>query len=194
MRHLLLSNSLPTAIGRSGLAGPSLDLNFADTKSLVDSVSGRSLIDFTRTTDGTYVDSQGIVRAAVNNLLTYSNYPEQGFAPTRVLPIGGGSTANAATAPDGTVSAIKVVEDTSAATTHLFNYSTAVVGGLVYTISIYLKAAERSWALVLVGGTTFGTHGVYVDLTNCVAGTTVGSPIATSVTSIGNGWCRVSVT
>ena len=46
---------------------PTLDLNFAKNKSLVDSISGRNLITFTRAQSGyrsTYVDSNGIMRYA----------------------------------------------------------------------------------------------------------------------------------
>jgi hypothetical protein len=56
------------------LAGnrPSLDLPFADNKSLVDATTGANLVDFTRASSGTYVDSEGVIRTATTNLLLQS--------------------------------------------------------------------------------------------------------------------------
>jgi hypothetical protein len=56
------------------LAGnrPSLDLPFADNKSLVDATTGANLVDFTRASSGTYVDSEGVIRTATTNLLLRS--------------------------------------------------------------------------------------------------------------------------
>ena len=67
------------ATRRSGISNvsnvepaPSLDLRFADTKSLVDAVTGQNLITFTRASSGTYVGSDGLIKQAVTNLRTYS--------------------------------------------------------------------------------------------------------------------------
>jgi hypothetical protein len=47
----------------------SLDLRFAETKSLTDAISGQSLITFSRASSGTFTDSAGILRnAAVNSI------------------------------------------------------------------------------------------------------------------------------
>ena len=53
-------------------AVPSLDLRFADNKSLVDATTGANLVDFTRASSGTYVDSEGVIRTATTNLLLSS--------------------------------------------------------------------------------------------------------------------------
>jgi hypothetical protein len=51
-------------------AVPSLDLRFADNKSLVDATTGaQNLVTFTRASSGTYVGSDGVLRSAVTNLL-----------------------------------------------------------------------------------------------------------------------------
>jgi hypothetical protein len=54
------------------LAGqvPSLDLNFAQNKSLIDDYSGTTPVTHTRASSGTYVDSDGVLRSAVTNLFT----------------------------------------------------------------------------------------------------------------------------
>jgi hypothetical protein len=47
---------------RRARAVPSLDLRFAENKSLVDATTGANLVTFTRASSGTYVDSQGVIR------------------------------------------------------------------------------------------------------------------------------------
>ena len=51
---------------------PSLNLDFATTLSLTDSVSGDNLIDFTRASSGTYVGADGLIKTTPVNLKTYS--------------------------------------------------------------------------------------------------------------------------
>ena len=121
---------LPGAWARNDLwrrarAVPSLDLRFADTKSLADAVTGQSLVTFTRASTGTYVGSDGLIKtAAVNearfdhnpstgeslgllveeartNLLTYS---EQ-FDNAAWVKSNSTVTANAGAAPNGTATA-----------------------------------------------------------------------------------------
>jgi len=51
---------------------PTLDLNFASNGSLVDSVTGKTLVTHTRASNATYVDGDGIIKDAVTNLLLHS--------------------------------------------------------------------------------------------------------------------------
>ena len=105
-------------------------------------------------------------------------------------------TANATTAPDGTTTADKLAE---AVTTSLtFNASQAAgsfTAGQSATYSVYVKAAERTQAMIrILAGGAFGTTAyVYVDVS---AGTiTFASGVtASSVTPAGNGWYRFSIT
>jgi hypothetical protein len=61
------------------LAGtPSLDLRFASTKSLVDKVSGKNLITFTRASGGTYVGSDGLIKTASTNEPRFDHNPLTG--------------------------------------------------------------------------------------------------------------------
>jgi hypothetical protein len=57
---------------------PSLDLRFAESKSLVDSVSGQNLITFTRASTGTFVDSDGVIRSAGNDVPRFDHNPLTG--------------------------------------------------------------------------------------------------------------------
>jgi hypothetical protein len=53
---------------RRARAVPSLDLRFADNKSLIDAVTGASLVTFTRASSGTFVDSAGVLQTAATDV------------------------------------------------------------------------------------------------------------------------------
>jgi hypothetical protein len=57
---------------------PSLDLRFADNKSLVDAATGASLVTFTRASDGTYVDSAGVLQTAATDVPRFDHDPTTG--------------------------------------------------------------------------------------------------------------------
>ena len=95
------------------------------------------------------------------------------------------------TAPDGTTTADKLIEDT-ANITHEARQSVSVAA-TSHTYSAYLKAGERSFAMLFVNTLNVGT---VFNLSN---GTTAGNagfsaPTAASITSVGNGWYRCSIT
>lgn len=57
---------------------PSLDLQFATSKTLNDRVSGQNLITFSRSTTGTYVDSNGIIQTAAIDAPRFDHDPTTG--------------------------------------------------------------------------------------------------------------------
>jgi hypothetical protein len=59
-------------------AVPSLDLRFADNKSLIDAVTGASLVTFTRASSGTFVDSAGTLQTAAVNAPRFDHNPTTG--------------------------------------------------------------------------------------------------------------------
>ncbi len=63
---------------RRARATPSLDLRFAESKSLGDAVSGRSLVTFTRASSATYVDSDGLIKTASNDIPRFQHDPTTG--------------------------------------------------------------------------------------------------------------------
>jgi hypothetical protein len=63
---------------RRARAVPSLDLRFADNKSLVDAVTGASLVTFTRASSGTYVDSAGVIQTAATDVPRFDHNPTTG--------------------------------------------------------------------------------------------------------------------
>jgi hypothetical protein len=96
-------------------------------------------------------------------------------------------TANTIVAPDGTLTGDKLVEDTSASTDHLLTRN--ITGtAVVHAASIYAKASERTeFRLRLFNGTTYVTS-VYFDLSAGTAGS------GGTITPIGNGWYKCSIT
>ena len=66
------------ALWRRARAVPSLDLRFADSKSLVDAISGQNLITFTRASSGTYVGSDGLLKTAATNEPRFDHNPTTG--------------------------------------------------------------------------------------------------------------------
>jgi hypothetical protein len=69
---------LKDPLWRKAQAVPSLDLRFADSKSLVDSVSGQNLITFTRASSATYINSTGTLQTAATNEPRFDHNPTTG--------------------------------------------------------------------------------------------------------------------
>ena len=182
-----------SSVGNGLFNSASLDLPFAKTKSLVDATTGANLVDFTRQSRATYVDGEGVIRTATTNLLLQSEDFSTTWAVTRCLAFGSGSIANAIEAPDGTLTADKLVEDTTSSNTHFIFQTAAVTSGVTYAGSVYVKAAERFNVLVISGGTPFGGNGLRLNL-HTGDSSVVGSPIATFINALGNGWYRVGWT
>ena len=89
---------------------------------------------------------------------------------------------------NGTVSAQKLVEDT-ANNSHAVVQTSSNTGGV---FSFYAKAGERTF--VFAYAETIN-QGRCFDLTSGTVGSIVlGTPLASSITSVGNGWYRCSIT
>jgi hypothetical protein len=171
---------------------PSLLLDFANSKVL------DPRITFTRTTTATYYD--GVTTAvAEQNLLTYSQTTtgstSSGLAST---------TADAATAPDGTTTAVSITISTGNSR-HYLNTTRAgeltPPAGTTYTGSGYIKKNTADYVSVLMSNNAVGggaRYGITVNLTNGAVGGFSPSTGATgtsyTVTSVGNGWYRVTLT
>jgi prepilin-type N-terminal cleavage/methylation domain-containing protein len=57
---------------------PSLDLNFASNKNLIDNVSGKNLVNFSRNSPGTYVGADGLIKTAGVNEPRFDHDPVTG--------------------------------------------------------------------------------------------------------------------
>ena len=69
---------LKDTLWRRAQAAPSLDLRLANSKSLVDSISGQNLITFTRASSATYTDSTGALQTATTNAPRFDHNPTTG--------------------------------------------------------------------------------------------------------------------
>lgn len=173
-------------------------------------------VTFTRGTTATFVGSDGLIQtAAINaprfdydpvtlapkglliedqrtNLLIYSEqFDNAAYAKT-----GSTISANAATAPDGTVTADKLVEDTSTGT-HDFRRTPTASASTAYTQSIFVKAGERTKGQLQM----FGSGGGSTVTFDLVAGTAAAAgayggwaSASATITPFGNGWYRVTNT
>jgi hypothetical protein len=107
-------------------------------------------------------------------------------------------SANATTSPDGTVSADKLVEDTTASSTHIIQLQdsfTAAVSGTSYTVSGYAKAGERTSANIQMGsdsGIFAGQNAVFNFSTGVISAQSGTATFA--MVNAGNGWYRWSIT
>ena len=170
-------------------AVPSLDLRFADNKSLVDAVTGAQLVTFTRASSGTFVGSDGLIRTAVTNLLLRS----EEFDNASWSGAGGAvASAGSSIAPNGTATA-DTLTDTNGTTASPFVFQTVtLVDSTTYTMSCYLKAGTKSTARL---GIRDKSGAVLLSNFDLSAGTTtIGSAISSSIQSVGNGWYRCVVT
>jgi hypothetical protein len=73
-----------------------------------------------------------------------------------------------------------------------FAGQTVTTTAVAHTYSAYLKAGGYSWAILYAAGVN---QGVYFDLANGVVGSSfIGAPTSSSITPVGNGWYRCSIT
>jgi len=172
---------------------PTLDLRFAEDRTLVDATTGSNLVTHTRQSIATYVGSDGLIKTATTNLLLQSEDFSTTWGLAKMRAFGSGSTVNAVIAPDGTLTADHIVEDTSTGN-HNIGQAVAVVSGSVYSISVYAKAPAQARQLqILVASTNFTvTPAAIFDVST---GSVVLSANGTaSMVPVGNGWYRCQLT
>ena len=139
-RALTVPGWVKNALWRAAKATPSLDLPFADSKSLVDAITGRQLVTFARASSGTYVDSAGVLSTATTNLLLRSE--EFDSAPWASQSTPPTITANTAVSPNGTLTADTITF--ASADSRLQSDTISFTAGVAYTFSIYAKAVGTS--------------------------------------------------
>jgi hypothetical protein len=173
-------------------AVPSLDLRFAGNKSLVDAVTGSSLVTFTRASSGTYVGSDGVLRSAVTNLLLRSEEFGTTWSPsnTTVSP-------DAIVAPNGTLTADKIIATTTNGAHQLFQ-GTSGTSGVTYTISFYVKEGEYKRFKFGPGNAAVGGADKVVEINLALSNPIVSQEAifnsSAFVLSVGDGWYRVGAT
>jgi hypothetical protein len=166
-----------------------LDLNFASTKSLVDSATGQNLVTFTRASSATFIDSAGTLQTAVTNLLLRSE--EIGTSPWGTNISGSVTyTANAITSPVGSITADRVTATTDFAGPNQFVSATL---GLPYTFSFYIKAVSAGVKDQIRIELFSGRFAQFRISTLAFSSVNPGIT-ATSAQAVGDGWVRVVLT
>lgn len=166
-------------------------------------------LSVTRATTATRVNSSGLVESVATNVprLDYTNstcpsilvepqrtnllsYSEQ-FDNVSWIKSNSSITANATTAPDGTLTADKLVENSSNAN-HLVQKA-VVASNAVYTFSVFAKKSERNW--VVLRGVNASLQNVKAWF-NIDAGTigTLENGATAKITNAGNGWYKLEMT
>jgi hypothetical protein len=145
---------------------------------------GSGDLTFTRASDATRVDSNGLIEKVRTNLAPYSS----DFSQQYIL-IDATISTNTTTDPFGTSLADSHLE-TATSSTHTGFTDYTVTSGAELSYSIYAKSiGGRN---IRVGGSVGWASVAVVDLSN---GTLLGGSTADAkVTSVGNGWYRISIT
>jgi hypothetical protein len=204
---------------RRARAVPSLDLRFADDKSLVDATTGQSLVTFTRASSGTFVGSDGVLRTAATDVPRFDHNPITGEslgllveeARTNLLlrseefdeaywakgNLEGTLTANQAVAPDGATTADLYQEDTATIGRYLAR-SQSFTSGTTYSLSCWAKqapGATRYLGLILPAA-AFGANAA-ASFTLSGAGSftisTSGTNTSAQIQAFPNGWYRCTL-
>jgi len=129
-----------------------------------------------------------LIEEARTNSLTYSADLGNAYWNNNNINV----TTNTIIAPDGTLTGDKVAANTTSGGHYSYPNAGIVVSAGTYTASIYAKAGERSRLLAaLYSGSNYEM--VQFDLSN---GTILQEAVAgiASITSVGNGWYRCTVT
>jgi len=102
---------------------------------------------------------------------------------------------NVATAPDGTMTADKIIPSTSSTDVHAIasTATIAVANATAYTWSVYAKADGYDWISVVAytNGTSYLT---WFNVATGAVGTNTSGNTAHPPVAVGNGWYRLSVT
>jgi len=156
---------------------------------------GSGDLSVTRATTATRVNSAGLVELVPYNLYEYSEQFDNAYWTKAAVTI----SANATTSPNGTLTAEKAI-GTAATTAHdVTRNLTRPSGSYTTTMSIYAKKSEDKYILLQLadGG---GGIGITFDVdlgTVSAAAATYGagwSAVSNSITSVGNGWFRITFT
>ena len=198
-----LGVSLPNGLS---IPFPTLDLDFANTNSL------DTRITFTRASNATYFDANGVLQTASSgvarfdhnpttleslgllieeqrtNLLTYSEEFDNA-AWTKVQTT---ITSNTIIAPDGTLTGDKLIVDNAQPAGYVVQ-TKSFTSGTSYTATCYVKAGEVSDFRFVFGSGAFGSslNAIFDLSTGTVTSFTVSSA---SIQSVGNGWYRCIAT
>ena len=129
-----------------------------------------------------------LIEESRTNLVTYSDQFDNAAWTTS----GSLRTANTIVAPDGTLTGDKLIGVASAGVAPSVFQSVTVSTSTVYTWSVYAKAGEYSYLMLKAQDTVSGTNPTWFNLSNGTIGTNSTGNTST-ITSVGNGWYRCTI-
>jgi hypothetical protein len=200
---------------RRARAVPSLDLRFAENKSLVDATTGQNLVTFTRASSGTFVGSDGLIKTATTNEARFDHNPTTGESlgllveesRTNLLlrseELGDAAwttaaatvTSNTGVAPDGSSTADTI---TSSGTAVISQAVTKAASAITYTGSLFVKGTITALSFSIDDGATNNRGRVVFNLSTGATSSTSNDGTFTgtsgTITSFLNGWYRLAIT
>jgi len=181
---------------------PSIDLIFTELKKSLKSRVGNQQVEFTRSSVGTYVGSDGLIKTAVDDEARFDHDPVTGeslgllieesrtnlqYPSIPSAAVSSTVTTNAAVSPDGTTTATFVETDggglgTSASITKTNTY---------YAHSFYFKPGGYNVAGIDYGSGYPDSYAeAWIDVTTG-SSFVIDTFVSISSTSVGNGWYRI---
>jgi len=171
---------------------PNLIADFAEEKYKKDGetlpVTFSELCTHSRASNATMVDSDGVLKWAPHNLLTYS----EDFSNAAWTKGGTTVAANGAAAPDNTATADEVIGSSGVGEKRI--YDTNLVPstvGITYSASVYAKANGANWLVIRDDFSGYGDTSF--DLINGVIGTVASGRTAT-ISEAANGFYLCTIT
>lgn len=160
-------------------------------------------VTYTRASVATVTDNEWVIRTVnsgearflgarrVQNLYSYS----QDISNAVWTAVSCTKQSNVTTAPDGTLTADRVQTNASTALMEMFQ-NLDVVAGKTYTYSAHVKYHNWRYIQLVGNGFTFGLGYINIDLqTGTITSTTAwAGNFSGTITSVWNGWYKISVT
>ena len=137
-----------------------------------------------------------LIEGARTNLLVRSQeFDNASWTKTRAT-----ATADAIAAPDGTLTAVAFIEDTTAAASHEISQSVGkAASAIAYTASVYVRPAGRDWlCFTLFDNSATGIR-AWFNVTTGALGTTAAigagfTSVSHSIEALAGGWYRCILT
>lgn len=156
--------------------------------------NGNGDLTVTRATTATRVNAAGFVELVPYNLFQYSEQFNNAAWTTTDVSV----TPNSTTAPNGTLTADTLIGNGVSGVPHRISPATvqgiSVISGTTYTVSCYVKKNTNNFfQFYFLAGQFTANAFANFDVNNGVLGT-VGPAATATITDVGNGWYRCSMT
>lgn len=135
------------------------------------------------------LDATGLWGWSDHNLMLQSQtFDDAGWSKDTGVSV----TADATTAPDGTMTADKITNASSSTNRGVTSAAVTVVNGAAYVTAFRLKYFDSQWIFITVDSTGTPSGSAWFDIQNGVVGT-VAAGLTAAISSLGNGWYLCTV-